>query len=220
MFDPRVPQFAEETNAHSLASLELAVLMRNLARLAALAAIPLLAGCALKHAHVASGRSLLPYQGHPLHPAVEFRVGYTLEQFPRWAGAFSFSHSSPPFDTATYIEPKCGNTGCRPAIVHDWSALEVQYRWSPAHPVHPLASVALGRINTGYFWPRQSDSTEASTFLALGGGGELTIARWLHVSVVTGYRQSFRKTIPNRTVSNSGFSITSLLLVGRPYRDR
>src|SRR5688500_9682734 len=133
--------------------------MRNTRLVAALAVIPLVAGC-VKTAHIASGISRIPYQGHSLHPATEFRAGYT--PFPHWTAAFAYSHAGPPFDSASYIEPTCARTnaelldgkgtGCRPRIVHNWSALEVQYRWNPTHRVHPLASGAVGRLSTGYFW--------------------------------------------------------------------
>lgn len=211
--------------------------MRNTLLFVALATIPLCTGCGLRHAHVASGQSLIPYQGRALHRADEFRLGFTLQQLPDWAVAYAYGHASPPFDSAAFFAPACDNAnlveipagkpvaGCHPTIVANSSALEVQYRWHPTRSVHPLASVTLGRLTTGYFFvplgkKRFIDSLQSSTIVTLGGGGELNLARWLHLTAVVGYRQSFGKTIPNGSVSNSGLTVTSLLVVGMPWRDR
>ena len=212
--------------AHPLESL---VLMRNPLILAAVAALPLVTGCALKEAYGGSGLSFLPYQGRALHKASELRLGFSPKQFPHWAGAFAFNYVLPPFDSASFVEPTCFTTtgagaGCHPRIAGNSSALEVQHRWYPTQPVHPVASVALGLLTTEYFvrtgtYSARADSTQASPFVTVGGGGEFSLARWLHVTVTAGYRESFGKTIPNGTVSNSGFTLTTLLLVGKTYRD-
>ena len=64
--------------------------MRQPILLAAFAAIPLGAGCAI---FAAAGPSLVPYQGRPLRQAVEERVGLTLEQLPHWAVSVAASIS-------------------------------------------------------------------------------------------------------------------------------
>ena len=64
------------------------------------------------------------------------------------------------------------------------------------------------------------DSVQSSTFVTVGGGGELSLARWLHVTAIAGYRQSFGRSNTVGIVTNSGFTLTSLLVVGTPYRNR
>jgi hypothetical protein len=55
--------------------------------------------------------------------------------------------------------------------------------------------------------------------MALRGGAEYSLAPWVHVAVLAGYRESFRNTSLNTTSSNSGFTIGTLFMVGRRYRD-
>jgi hypothetical protein len=50
------------------------------------------------------------------------------------------------------------------------------------------------------------------------GGGEFSLVSWLHVDVLAGYREVFRNSSLARTVSNSGFTLTSLLVIGKRYR--
>jgi len=54
--------------------------------------------------------------------------------------------------------------------------------------------------------------------VSLSGGGELNIARWLHLSVSAGYREVFRPRTAAGAIAPSGFTLTSLLLFGKPYR--
>jgi hypothetical protein len=207
--------------------------MRHRILLAALAAIPLGAGCAI---FVAAGPSLAPYQGRPLRQAVEERLGITLKQLPHWAVSVAASIPSARLDSSAFVAPACYNAtpaevqsgkdaGCHPLIGEPAEGLEMQYRWSPTQSVHPLASVALGTVTNWYGYRtrttfHQHDSLQHSTVVTLGGGGEFNLARWLHVALIGGYRESVGgKTIPNETVSHSGFTLTSLLIVGKPYRD-
>ena len=204
---------------------------RHALLLAALATLPLGAGCV----HVAVGRSLAPYQGRSLHPTDEFRLGFTLPQLPQWAFAYAAGGAKGPRDSASFFVPTCVKglfevmpgtpvTGCHPDIPATSDAFEVQYRWNHTRSVHPLASVALGRVETGYDLIRgkgiRFDSAQSSRFVTVGGGGELNLARWLHVTAIAGYRQSFGRSNTVGIAMSSGFTLTSLLVVGTLYRDR
>lgn len=148
-------------------------------------------------------------------------MGFTPPQFPNLSVAWAVS-SAQARDAAPFLLPACDTPtlDCRPSIINNVSALEVQYHWSPMLSVRPMASVALGSVRTGYLYrvvgaSRRTDSLQSSPFVTLAAGGELSPARWLHVNVSAGYRQAFGKTGPNASVSNSGFALTSLLVLGR-----
>ena len=207
--------------------------MQKMLRLAILAVMPLFGACTvLTHAHVADGVSGLPYRDRAFTRAAAARVGFALDALPTWAFALSGNWVMDQ-DRAAYFEPKCftyvngvrTQTGCYPVIQAQSTALEVEKRWGPTATVHPLASASLGRVNTGNVYRNTArclcsskDSSWTSPFVTLGGGGELNIARWLHVALTAGYREVFRRGAPSGTVSPSGLTLTSLLIVGRPYR--
>src|SRR4051812_27392418 len=204
--------------------------MRNAILLAALSAIPLSAGCGV---YFATGASVLPYQGQALHRADEYQLGLSRPEFPHWAVALSGTSAAGKYDSASFVEPTCFNgtaeefrarkeAGCHPRITANSSALEVQYRWLMNRAVRPVAAVAVGRLRTSYVYRRvgdyQADSAQTAQFVTLRGGGELSLASWVHVDVLAGYREAFRKTSLRKTVSNSGFTATWLLIVGRRYK--
>ena len=202
--------------------------MRSHLLSAALAAIPLCSGCG---AYVGLGRSWLPYQGHALHPTVETHLGYSSSRFPNWAAAWALTTAQGAHDSAAFVEPRCytgtiaeqqagKGAGCHPRIFANSNALDVQYRWRVTRSLRPVASLGLGRLRTGYLYrvvggPRRSDSVQTSPVVTVRGGGELSLTAWAHVTFLAGYRESFRNTSLNGTVSNSGFAVTSLLVLGK-----
>jgi len=205
--------------------------MRNTLLLATLAVVPLSSACGT---YVALGESLLPYQGRPWQRTAEAHLGYTRAQSPNWSAAVAVT-STKQADSAVFFVPTCDARtieekqarkapGCHPIISQNSSAFEVQYRWHRTQSVRPVASVALGWLRTGYTYislvpVRGADSTRASPFMTLRGGAEYSLAPWVHVAVLAGYRESFRNTSLNTTSSNSGFTIGTLFMVGRRYRD-
>jgi len=139
-----------------------------------------------------------------------------------------------PICSASFFVPTCLTTveewraqkaaGCHPKIFSNSRALNVQYRWRPTQSVRPIASVALGTLRTAYNYStldstKYPDSSQTSTFATVRGGGEFSIARLVHIAVLAGYRKSFRNTSLNTTSSNSGFTIGTLLMIGRRYRE-
>src|SRR4029079_9358390 len=124
--------------------------MRNTLLLAALAAIPLSAGCG---ASIGYGVSRLPYQGDSFHPGGEFQLGYTPRLFSNWSVAATLTGATGT-DSAAFFVPTCYTShsevqankaaGCHPGILSNSSALEAQYRWRRTRQVRPVASVAYG----------------------------------------------------------------------------
>jgi hypothetical protein len=208
-------------------------LMRKTTRLALLAITPLAACGVIKHTYVAEGVSVLSYRSQRLSPALDARAGITLDALPTWAFGVNGTWVRHP-DNASYFEPKCftyvdhekKQTGCYPKIGASSAAIDVQKRWGPTRTMHPFASAGLGQVQTGNVYSNSAkslsgtvDSMRTSTFVTLGGGGELNLTGWLHVTLTAGYRGVFRQETPNGPVARSGFTLTSLLLVGKPYRD-
>lgn len=207
------------------------LVMGKLLICAALATLPLGTGCV----HVALGRSQAPYQGRSAHPTDEIRLGFALPEFPAWSFAYAADNAKGPRDSASYFAPRCvksifeiapgtSATGCHPEITARSDAVEVQYRWGPAQSVHPVASVALGKVTAGYDLVRGAgyrlDSAQSSPFVTIGGGGEVNLSRWLHITAIAGYRQLFAQSSARGIVTGSGFTLTSLVVVGTPYRLR
>jgi hypothetical protein len=207
--------------------------MRTLHRLAFLALGPLATGCVVvKHMHVAEGVSALSYRDRRLARAEEVRAGFAVDALPTWAFAVSGTWPARP-DEAAYFEPKCftyvggakTQTGCHPKIMSVATAVDVAKRWQPTRLVHPLVSAAIGRVRTGNTYANSSlpyrgavDSMRTSALASLGGGGELNVTSWLHLTVTAGYREVFGQRSGAGVVSPSGFTLTSLVLIGKPYR--
>ena len=204
--------------------------MRRPLVVAVLSLIPLSAGCG---AYFATGASVLPYQGEALHPAAEYQLGISRPEFPHWAIALSGTSVSGTHDSASFVEPTCYNgtaaefhahqeAGCHPKISAYSSALEVQYRWRTTRTVRPVAALGFGQLQTSYSYRTvesfQKDSTQASQFLTVRGGGEVSVSSWAHVGVLAGYREAFRKTSLHKTVSNSGLTAALMLIIGRRYK--
>jgi hypothetical protein len=197
-----------------------------------LAAAPL-SGCG---AYYAYGETMLPYQGDPMHRTTEIDLGLTRPEFPHWAFALSATAARGPHDSATFFEPRCSTgtaaeqqrgkaAGCHPSIFSNSAALEMQYRWRTAHSLRPVASMAVGSLRTTYDYLSREhaagdDSAQASPFVTLRGGGEFSLAPWVHVALLAGYRDAFHNSSLSKTVSNSGFTVTSLLVIGRRYQAR
>jgi hypothetical protein len=201
-----------------------------LTRLAALAVVPFANGCAVfQHMFVAAGVSTNAYRNHAVKRTGEGRIGFSLDAFPSLAFALSGTGVSD-LDEADYFEAKCftwingarKHTGCSPRISAWTHAFDVQKRWRATQTLHPLASVVFGHAGTGNIYADSarfvSDSTRTSAFMTLSGGGELNIASWLHVTATAGYREVFQRNTPIANVSPSGFTLTSLLVIGKPYR--
>ena len=204
--------------------------MRTLNRLVMTAVLLLTAGCTVvQHMYVAEGVSALSYRDRNFTRADEWRLGFTLDSLPTWAFGMSVGGVSHPDHSATfqngcytYVNTVRTKTGCYPTITGNSTALDVEKRWRPTETVHPLASAALGLLRTRNIYRGSTawtvDSSRASGFVGLSGGGELNIARWLHLSVSAGYRQVFHPNTPAGSIAPSGFTLTSLLLFGKPYR--
>jgi len=204
--------------------------MRTVNRIAATTVLWLATGCTVvQHMYVAEGLSGLSYRDRQFVRSSEMRLGFTIDSLPTWAfgvsaGAVAHPDHSETFASGcyTYVNEVLTNTGCYPHVIAAFSALDVQKRWRPARMVHPLASLAVGQLRTRNIYRGSNewrvDSARASGIVALSGGGELNIARWLHLSVSAGYREVFRSTTPLGAIAPSGFTLTSLLLFGKPYR--
>lgn len=209
--------------------------MRTLTFVALIAVTPLISACAvIEHVYVAPAIAVLPYRDRALSRATAARAGITLDAFPTWAFGVSYTHALHP-DSARYIEPKCsgfvnGNppqAGCFPRIVTSSTGFDVQKRWEPTQRLHTFASLTLGQVTSGDFYvPSDArrgygvvDSTRNSPFVTLAGGGELNLTPWLHVTLAAGYRGVSRQVTTNGNDDPSGFTLSSLLIVGKPYRD-
>jgi hypothetical protein len=115
-------------------------------------------------------------------------------------------------------------------LVDNAGALEVEYRWTPTHWIHPVASASLASGKTEYVYrtaktascqnqycSAHGDSAESYRAGAVAGGAELNLTSWLHITLLGGYRDSFANSTP-ATASNSGFTLSSLIMFGTPYR--
>jgi hypothetical protein len=103
-------------------------------------------------------------------------------------------------------------------------SLEIQRRWRNLSLVHPLATAAVGSLVTSYDYVEyltsgarvvHRDQRASSTFYALSGGGELNVLSWMRATMTIGYRSAGATTLPNRTASNSGLVVTSLVELGK-----
>ena len=90
--------------------------------------------------------------------------------------------------------------------------------------MHPLATAAVGSLVTSYNYVEyltsgasmvHRDQETSSTFYSLAGGGELNVLRWMRATLTVGYRSAGATTLPNRTASNSGLVVTSLVELGK-----
>jgi hypothetical protein len=206
------------------------VLTRHLRLLVAVATIPLCSGCGV---YLGLGPSWVPYQGHSFHAGSEFQLGYSPPEFPHWAVAFAANGASAT-DSSSFREPTCYTgtlaevnagkaAGCHPRIYQSSGALAVQYRWHTDRRASPVASVAFGRSQAHYAYRvaerlANQDSLKTSSTMTLRGGGEFGLSRWAHVNVMAGYQAAFRDISLQGPGSNSGFTLTSMLVFGRRYR--
>jgi hypothetical protein len=207
------------------------VLTRHLRLLAAVVSIPLCTGCG---AYMAYGPSMLPYQGHALRPSAELHLGISRPEYPHWTVAWSGTSSSSKRDSATFFEPNCytgtlaeeqsgTGKGCHPRIFQTSTALLVQYRWLTDRRARPTASVAFGSSSARYLYriaerSVASDSLRTSPIVTLRGGGEFGITSWAHVNLMAGYQTFFGDVRMKPIGSNSGFTLTSMLVFGQRYR--
>ena len=202
--------------------------MRSILWLGILAFAPLATGCTVvNHMHLEYGQSRVPYRDARFRSAIAVGAGFALDALPTLSFQLTntFVH---PKDSADYIEPKCILPGslprsdvCRPHIISNSTAFEVQKRWEPRRSVHALASASLGEVTTGnQYNPRGcctgavTDSVRRTSFVSLGGGGEVSLARALHVNVMAGYRG----IVGSERASPSGFTLSAMLVIGQPYR--
>lgn len=211
--------------------------MKRLTHAALIVLLPLASACSVvKHGYVAGGRSAVSYRERGLSPADDFRFGFTLAALPTWAFGWSFNQVRNP-DSAGYREPRCladvalgfqRADFCQPTIVARSAAFEVQKRWAPTEKLHPIASAMVGDVITGnvyrigtasYSNGSAPDSGWKAPFVTLAGGGEYSLNRWLHVRATAGYRQVFRTETRNGSNAPSGFTATSLVVIGTSYRD-
>ena len=202
--------------------------MRKIRWLGIIAFAPLATGCtAVKHMHLEYGQSRESYRDDRFRRAIAVGAGFAVDALPTLSFQLTFTNVHPT-DSANYIEPKCVPFGslpksdvCRPHIISNSTAFEVQKRWEPRRSVHALASVSLGEVTTGnQYNPRGcctgavTDSVRRTSFVSLGGGGEVSLARALHVNVMAGYRG----IVGSERASPSGFTLSAMLVIGQPYR--
>ena len=199
--------------------------------LASFMLLPLCSACGVYYSY---GESRLPYQGHALHRTAEIQIGITRPQFSRWS--IGIDHNAAQhLESGAFFDPNCFSTyaevqahkaaGCHPPVISTSTGLEVQHRWLATRSLRPVMSISVGRVTNKYgdntFAPNVPvDSAQSSPFTTVRGGAEYSITSWLHVAVLGGYRSASRQTTVNRTASNSGAVLTSMLTLGKRYPPR
>lgn len=175
----------------------------------------------IKSAHIAFGGGEAPYIGRTGGAQVsEFRLALSLKALPNWTFAMA-SNGVVDTDTTSYA---VGSNGYHPRLAAYTQSFEIQRRWRNLSIVHPLATAALGSLVTSYNYVEHltsgastihRDQRTSSSFYALAGGGELNVLSWMRATVTIGYRSAGATTLPNRTGSNSGLVVTSLVELGK-----
>jgi hypothetical protein len=176
----------------------------------------------IRSAHIAFGSGQAPYVGRTGGAQVsEFRLGLSLKALPNVTFALA-STGAIDTDTTSYVVAE--SHGYHPKLAAYTQSLEIQRRWRNLSLVHPLATAAVGSLVTSYNYveyPRSGgsivhrDQQTSSTFYALAGGGELNVLSWMRATMTIGYRSAGATTLPNRTASNSGLVVTSLVELGK-----
>lgn len=167
---------------------------------------------------IAVGPGIMPYldERSSRAGAEQAKLMLTLRKYPQW----SFGVTTTAVmggDTTTYDAP-----GFKPRLNSHAGALEVQRRWKHTAVLHPIATLAVGRILNAYYYTelvdgrlrqREPETTEVG-FVQLAGGGEMNVTRWLRGTALLGYRTGGRMTISEAKGENGGVTFFLNLAFG------
>jgi hypothetical protein len=129
-------------------------------------------------------------------PVLELRLAVAICRWPSYTMAVvGGSHMADP--TTTYIAS--GSESYHPRLYASWSGVELQRRWRDSSIIHPMISLAVGRLRTAYEYSVHRIATDSmeyhkegaasATYFTPAAGIEMSLFKHITTYLIVGARK-------------------------------